>query len=72
MKVYRVHLRYDAGQSLGYVYFTNKREAAHAKQLHDKDHNPEDSAEIHELSIPISRQGILMALRTYANHPDNG
>jgi hypothetical protein len=70
MKFYRVHAQ-TSGESYGFEWFTNKREAE--KRLREFQHgNDDDSSELHEIAIYPSKTGILRALTMYASHADNG
>jgi len=75
MRFYQVHMTHEAGTSVGYRWFTNRREAeSHAANWRKT--SPGDvidqQAEIKPVEIEPTRTGILDALRRFANHPDNG
>jgi len=75
MKLYQLHLTHEAGESAGYRYFTNKREAQSALATWRKN-SPGDvldqTGTIEPIEIDPTRRGICAALNAYANHADNG
>lgn len=73
MKFYRNHYgsAQDSGESTGFEFFTSRAAAlSHAK---DKTPHIDDRSNIAELIVVTpTKSGILAALNTYADHPDNG
>jgi hypothetical protein len=77
MKIYRVHMRYDrehpdAGNSAGYKYYSNRKDALKAFARNVNDVPRDDDSDFHSFEVEISKGGILRALNTYGGHPDNG
>lgn len=71
MRFYRVDTSKDGGNSAGYEWFTNKREAEqHAAKFRNE--NPNEFVDVDTVDIVPSKKGILKALHLYASHPDNG
>lgn len=75
MKFYQLHLTHEAGTSVGFRWFTSKREAE-SHLANWRRNSPGDvqdqTGEITPVNIEPTRAGILKALNRYANHPDNG
>lgn len=67
MKLYRVHIVDKRLKSQGYQFTTN--EAAARALTHDLPKGSE--AQIEKLEIPLTKNGLLDALRRYASHPNN-
>jgi hypothetical protein len=61
MKIYRVHTRDEFSESKGYDYFTDKSEAIKEQNKSNKDSSMKE--EIEEEDIPVSKKGILYALK---------
>lgn len=78
MKLYQVHLTHSAGESAGYEYFSNLREACIRVRTWRDDHKGIDdvdgsvNATITRIEIDPTKAGILRALNRYAGHNDNG
>lgn len=80
MKFFRVSYSKDGGNSAGFSWHTNLREAlAAAKRDYDEDPGEYDnhapirgSDRIETIEIAPTRRGILRALERLASHPDNG
>lgn len=74
MKFYRVTLYETADGHRGFDWFRSKqfaeRRADGWRRIHHDDEGA--SATIEEISIPLTKAGILDALTRYASHPDNG
>jgi hypothetical protein len=75
MKFYQLRLTHEAGESAGYQYFTNRREAKTALAAWCKN-SPGDvqdqQGEIAAIEIKPTKAGICRALNRYAAHADNG
>ena len=66
MRVYRVQFHDEEdGSSIGFRFFTRKREAEKAARK-----GSDDPVKI--VDIELSRRGVLKALDRLASHPDNG
>lgn len=73
MKLYQVDYTCEAGNSAGYGYFGNKREAAKASNLWRAQGNElEHGAEIRAIEVEPTKSGILKALNRFASHANNG
>lgn len=80
MKFFRVSYSKEGGNSGGFTWHTNHREAlAAAKADYDQDpdeynhHAPRRGSDrIEAIEIAPTRNGILRALVRFATHPDNG
>ena len=72
MKLYRVHWRHPDHESLGYSYHTSRKDVAAARR--EAEGNPETAQidNIEEITVPLTKEGVLRALRLYGCHPDNG
>ena len=65
MRIYQVHLLKADGSSRGYSFHVNQKEAKRAQKEYGKPYG-----EINPIDVEISKPGVLMALNTYASHPD--
>jgi hypothetical protein len=79
MIFYRVHYSTNGGNSAGFSWHTSKADArAAAKKDYDQDPSEyeNDPASIAEriiiFEIPITRAGVIHALKHFASHADNG
>lgn len=84
MRFYRLHCRCEGGISGGVEWFTSRRQAERSRREHianaklaelDQDFlgaGENEPDEIEELDITPTKSGILLALKRYASHPDNG
>ena len=73
MKIFRVSLTDESGMSMGFEYYTNKKDAETALKKNASDYHmalTEDSIEMKE--IPIGKYEFLRLLNQWASHPDNG
>jgi hypothetical protein len=72
MRFYSVH-RTSSDGSLGYEWFTTKREAEKiAAEWVRENKGDLDTVQLTPVEIRATKRGILQALRTHASHPDNG
>jgi len=73
VKLYRNHYRSLRDGSLGFEWFSSKREAERAAR---QDVSLPEGDDDHEVAEPMkftpTREGILELLRRVADHPDNG
>lgn len=74
MKIFRVHLTDQSGMSLGYEYYTNKKDAETAFKKCQSDNyiRFDSSITIESKEIPIGKYEFLKVLNEWASHPDNG
>jgi hypothetical protein len=79
MTFYRVSYSQDGGNSAGYSWHTNRREAVRvARKAYNEDPAEYDHIagtikdRIETIVVTPTRAGILDALKRYASHPDNG
>lgn len=78
MRFYRVAIVDEEGNSGGFMWTTSMAEARQIKRENDKNNRlfSENEvlrrAEIEVVEIEPTKQGILAALRKYADHSDNG
>jgi len=80
MKYYRLDMHHEYGTSVGYQFFTNRREAEKAFREYMSPPEKWDEewvvsrsgTEIEVIEITPTRDGILHALNLYASHADNG
>ncbi len=74
MKLYRNHRFDDDQASMGFTWFTSKREARRdAREDLGGDTAVESVDPIAEpFNIKLTRKGILQFLNLHASHPDNG
>jgi hypothetical protein len=74
MKVFRVHLTDSSGMSLGFEYYSNKKDAQESLRNNAKNKEDvrvdNDSIEMKE--IVIGKYEILDILNDWGSHPDNG
>lgn len=71
MRFYRVRKTTDGGNSAGFDYVANRREAERIAAAWRRE-NKGEWAEVDEITIGSTKAAILWALRAYASHPDNG
>lgn len=67
MKIYRVHHKNNAGESIGYVYCKTITEAKNSKES-----NEADNASIEETELAMNQWDLISYLNHYAKHPNNG
>lgn len=74
MKIFRVHLTDAGGLSLGYEYYSNKKDAETAlrKSQSDEEVRVDFESSIEMKDITIGKYEFLKLLNEWANHPDNG
>lgn len=80
MKFYQVRYSKEGGNSGGFSWHTNRKDARtaarvdyDANQSEYDDHGEADlDMRISEIYVNPTKQGILRALRLFASHPDNG
>ena len=70
MKLYRLHTTLKAGESMGFEFFASKRDAERALSRWQK--IDEGQGSIEQIEVEATRTSIILALNTYAGHPDNG
>jgi hypothetical protein len=71
MKIYRVHYTQNGGESVGYEFFANKKDA----QRRMEEYNAEDedhTSTCDFFNVKPSKKGILALLHYWAGHADNG
>jgi hydrogenase maturation factor len=75
MKLYQLHRTHDAGESVGYEYFTARRGAERALATWRRN-SPGDvqdqQGSIAIVMVDPTKVGICAALNRYAAHADNG
>jgi hypothetical protein len=71
MKLYRLHMKHEAGQSVGFGWYLAKEAAEKARVAWMKDGDGH-SAMIEVFQIDTRRAGLLAALNQFAGHADNG
>ncbi len=74
MKIFRVHLTDESGMSLGYEYYSNKKDAETAWKKSKSDNHVRFDANItiEQKEVVIGKYEILNLLNEWASHPDNG
>ncbi len=74
MKIYRVHLCDESGMSLGYEYYSNKKDAndSIARQNKNNSLTSLTKSDIEEKEVVIGKYEFLKLLNNLASHPDNG
>lgn len=75
MKFYRVKLYDAADGSMGFVWFSSRREADKEAVSFNKEVGPDrrqPEATVEVVEIGPTKRAVLAALNTYATHPDNG
>jgi 5-hydroxyisourate hydrolase-like protein (transthyretin family) len=73
MKIFRVHLTDASGMSLGFEYYSNKKDALTALKKNQSDEDIRvDRSSIEEREIVIGKYEFLKLLNEWAKHPDNG
>ena len=74
MRIFRVHLHTPSGESEGYEYFTNSKEAEACLIKHSKNRNlvKIDKDDITIKEVVIGKYEFLKLLNQWASHPDNG
>ena len=70
MKKYKVHLKNPSGESTGYYYSFNKREAQQVQNKSNKELYVKDT--IQEIEFEMNKKGIVGLLIEAGSHPDNG
>lgn len=75
MKIYRVGSHYESDKGcdeghVGYDYFTSRRAAgAHCRMLRTSGHI---KIEVQSRDVPLTRRGVLLALKAWGGHAENG
>lgn len=74
MKVFRVHLTDASGMSLGFEYYSNRKDAQTAlrKSQSDEEVRVDSNSSIEEKEVIIGKYEILKLLNEWGSHPDNG
>jgi hypothetical protein len=77
MNIYRVSLRgarseSNRGEHLGYEYFANLRDAKRLQRAQNKGSEHDDTIDIIEVKMPITKAELLRVLYEWGAHPDNG
>lgn len=74
MKLWRVHWRIEHGNSAGFSWFTRKRDAkAEIDRVVERDGlQDHDQPELEGFEFDCTAQGLLEALKRFAEHADNG
>lgn len=73
MKFYRVHYFDQVDSSHGFEWFSVKREAEAAKgRFNRANKSKAPNAEVLEIEVEPTKEGIRSALNRYARHADNG
>lgn len=71
MKLYRVSYTTEGGISVGFTWHTSAREAKREAVKYIR-FNPPEQAEIERIELRRGRNMLLIFLKAYASHPDNG
>lgn len=71
MKLYRLHMKHEAGQSVGFDWHLSKEAAERAMRLWIKDGDGR-SAKVEVVQIDTHRAGLVAAMNQFAGHADNG
>jgi hypothetical protein len=74
MKIFRVHLTDDSGMSLGFEYYTNKKDAfaAFKRNQQDEEIRYDGNDHIEERDFVIGKYEVIKLLNEWASHADNG
>ena len=73
MKLYKVHYETNGGASAGVSWHTSRKNAIiHANKYKAESEPDENLPSIAQLTIVLTRGGILDFLDRHASHPDNG
>lgn len=72
MRIYKLRIAEEHGNSMGYEFFPSKHAAEKAKRAWLSE-SPEDrTATVSLVEITPTKTGIIAALNRHASHPDNG
>lgn len=71
MNLYRVCCSTFENSSQGFSWHTSKERAQSALKEFQRCHL-EDQSTIERVTIALTKDGVMTALRKYASHPDNG
>lgn len=73
MKLYRVESFDNDDSSMGFVWFTSKKQVLDfCKQTEDEEERPDEDIVTVDIPLPLTKKSLLSILNKYAAHPDNG